>query len=99
VNALIKTYVIPPCAGFLVGLALGAYLEGRTPAAAASAVKADKQLVETTRELGAEHIEAAKTKAITKRAAAARAVQDEVALETGGDADLASWFNERTGGD
>lgn len=98
-NAIIKTYVIPPAAAFLIGLGLGAYLESRTPAPAAAAVKADKRLVTTTEQLATEHVEQAKTKAVAKRAAVAKAVQDEVAHEAGGDADLAGWFNERVGGD
>jgi hypothetical protein len=95
-NAIIKQWVIPPCAGFLVGLALGAYLEHRSPQPVA--LQSDKQLIETTRELGAERVEQAKTQAVAKRAAVAKAVRDEVARDTG-DADLAGWFNERAGGD
>lgn len=65
----------------------------------AVATKADTQLVDTTRELGAEKVQESQTKGVMKRAAVAAAVEEEVAHETGGDADFAGWFNERTGGD
>lgn len=72
--------------------------ERRLAETMAVTTKADAQLVQATTELATEHVEAARTKAVAKRAAVARAVHDAVARDTG-DADLADWIAERTGGD
>lgn len=64
----------------------------------ATATKADKQLIDTTRELGAEHVEQAQAKATTKRAAASAAVQVEV-QHAEGDSDLADYLTAIAGGD
>ena len=57
--------------------------------------QAGTQLVETTRELGAERVEQAKEQAKAKRTAVAKHVRDEVAHATDGNSDFADWVNER----
>lgn len=97
-----KPWLPPAIVALVAAIALLAQrcsYESKLADANAASVKTDQALVTTTTELASEHIEAAKTKAKTTRAAEAKEVQDEVAHETGGDADLTSWLNERTSGD